>query len=156
VGKSVVAQRVWAGRVAGDTAAGIIDELAEQLKVLGRAQARHAALMVEFSDTRRALDQGGIDEDRHHGGRPQFKAGEFASTEISMAVKASKFTVQRTVSMARRVKAEAPDAWDAWVAGDIDQDKVIRINRALRRLVRDSSKELLNTIVVDLAVCRTP
>ena len=154
--KSVVRERVSAGRVAGDTAAGIIDELAAQLKVLGRAQARHAALMVEFTDTRRALDQRGIDDDRHLGGRPSFKAGEFASTEISMAVKASKFTVQRTVSMTRRVKTEAPDAWDAWVAGDIDQDKIIRINRALRRLVRESSKELLNSVVVDLVVCRTP
>ncbi len=152
----MVTQRVSAGRVAGDTAAGIIDELAAQLKVLGRAQARHAALMVEFTDTRRALDQRGIDDDRHLGGRPSFKAGEFASTEISMAVKASKFTVQRTVSMTRRVKTEAPDAWDAWVAGDIDQDKIIRINRALRRLVRESSKELLNSVVVDLVVCRTP
>ena len=154
--KSVVRERVSAGRVAGDTAAGIIDELAAQLKVLGRAQARHAALMVEFTDTRRALDQRGIDDDRHLGGRPSLKAGEFASTEISMAVKASKFTVQRTVSMTRRVKTEAPDAWDAWVAGDIDQDKIIRINRALRRLVQESSKELLNSVVVDLAVCRTP
>ncbi len=153
---SVVRERVSPGRVAGDTAAGIIDELAVQLKVLARAQARHAELMVEFTDTRRALDQRGIDDDRRLGGRPQFSAGEFASTEISMAVKASKFTVQRTVSMTRRVRTETPDAWDAWVAGDIDQDKIIRINRALRRLVRDSSKQLLNTVVVDLAVCRTP
>ncbi|MGS0685795.1 DUF222 domain-containing protein, partial [Nakamurella sp. GG22] len=154
--RSVVSKQVSKGHVAGDVAAGIIDELAEQLKILGRAQARHAALMVDFTDTRRALDQHGINNDRHHGGQPSFKAGEFASTEISMAVKASKFTVQGTVSMARRVKAEAPDAWDAWAAGDIDQDKIIRINRALRRLVRNSSKELLNSVVVDLAVCRTP
>ena len=123
---------------------------------MARAQARHAALMVQFTDTRRALDQRDINDVRDLGGRPQFKAGEFACTEISLAVTASKFTVRRTVAMARRVRAEAPEAWDAWVAGDIDQDKVVRINRALRRLVRDSSKQLLNSVVVDLAVCRTP
>ena len=143
-------------RVAGSVAAGVIDELVEQGRVLARAQARHAALMVHFADTRGALDQRDINEVRHRGGRPQFKAGEFACTEMSLAVMASKFMVRRTVAMARRVRAEAPEAWDAWVAGDIDLDKVVRINRALRRLVRESSKQLLNSVVVDLAVCRTP
>ena len=54
------------------------------------------------------------------------------------------------------MQAEAPDAWDAWRAGDIDQEKAVRINRALRLLVTDRSKELLNTVVVDVAICRTP
>jgi hypothetical protein len=143
-------------RTPGVAAAGVIDELAAQMKCLAQAQARFAELMVEFADTRRELDQDNINELRHRGGRAQFKAAEFAATEISLAVTASKFSVQRTVAMARRVKTEAPDAWDAWVAGDIDQEKVVRINRALRRLVRDSSKQLLNSVVVDLAVCRTP
>ncbi len=153
---SGIRSRATTGRIAGSAAAVVIDELAAQLKLLAQAQARYAELMVEFTDTRRALDQDVINELRHQGGRPQFKAAEFACTEISLAVTASRFAVQRTVSMARRVKAQAPDAWDAWVAGDIDQDKIVRINRALRRLVRDSSKELLNSVVVDLAVCRTP
>lgn len=156
MGNSTTRSRAAAARVPGTAATGVIDELTVHMKHLARAQARHAELMVEFTDIRRALDQDVINDVRHQGRRPQFRAAEFASTEISLAVTASKFTVQRTVSMARRVKAEAPDAWDAWVAGDLDQDKVVRINRALRRLVRDSSKELLNSVVVDLAVCRTP
>ncbi len=145
-----------AKRIPGAVAAGMIDDLAAQMKCLAQAQARCAELMVEFADTRRTLDQTYLDELRHCGGKAQFKAAEFACTEISLAVTASKFAVQRTVAMVRRVKAEAPDAWDAWCTGDIDQDKVVRINRALRRLVRQSSKELLNSVVVDLAVCRTP
>jgi hypothetical protein len=83
-------------------------------------------------------------------------AGEFAAREISMAVKGSKYTVQRTAAMAHRLKTESPDTWDAWQVGDIDQDKAIRINRALRRLVFDKSKQLLNTVVVDVATQRTP
>jgi hypothetical protein len=73
-----------------------------------------------------------------------------------MACSTSRHVAQRVIAMARRVRAEAPDAWDAWVAGDIDQDKVERINRALRRLQRDASKVLLNALVVDVAVCKTP
>ena len=73
-----------------------------------------------------------------------------------MACSTSKFAAQLLLAMTRRVRAEAPDAWDAWVAGDIDQDKVERINRALRRLQRDSSKVLLNSWVVDVAVCKSP
>ncbi len=73
-----------------------------------------------------------------------------------MACCTSKFTAQRVIAMTRRVQAQAPDVWDAWVAGDIDQDKVERVNRALRRLQLDSSKALLNALVVDVAVCKTP
>ena len=58
--------------------------------------------------------------------------------------------------MTRRVQAECPDAWDAWVAGQIDHDGCVRINRALRRLVHDSSKQLLNSLVVQVAVGQTP
>ena len=73
-----------------------------------------------------------------------------------MACSTSKFTAQRVIAMTRRVRAQAPDVWDAWLAGDIDQDKVERVNRALRRLQLDSSKALLNALVVDVAVCKTP
>ena len=42
------------------------------------------------------------------------------------------------------------------VAGDIDQERVLLINRALRRLVKDSSKQLLKATVVEVAVGQTP
>ena len=73
-----------------------------------------------------------------------------------MACSTSRFAAQRVIAMTRRVQAEAPEVWDAWVAGDIGQDKVERVNRALRRLQLDSSKALLNAWVVDVAVCKTP
>ena len=85
-----------------------------------------------------------------------FKAGEFAASEVSLAVKTSKFITQRTIAMTRRVQSEAPDVWDAWEHGDIDNDKVVRVNRALRRLVHDRSKALLNTLVVPVAIEKTP
>jgi len=53
------------------------------------------------------------------------------------------------------VRAETPDAWDAWRAGDINLDKAERISKTLIRLVRDNSKALLNAVVVDVAVCKT-
>ncbi len=134
----------------------VVDELVAHGRVLASAQARHAELMTDFADARAAVDQDRLDEITAVGGRPQFKAGEFACTEISLAVRSSRYTVQRAVAMTRRLRAEAPDAWDAWRAGDIDADKAVRINRALRRLLRNSSKQLLNTVVVDVAVCRTP
>ena len=76
--------------------------------------------------------------------------------EIGLAMRESKYSVQKVLGMARRLRAEAPDSWDAWLVGDINHDKAIRINRALRLLVRDESKQLLNHVVVDVAVCKTP
>ena len=144
--------RVLTGGRAGE----LIDELRAQDAAVSRAQARRAELMVEFAETRKACDHRDIADRRARGEDPRFKAGEFAGLEISLAVNTSKFAAQRIVAMTKRVQAECPDAWDAWVAGDIDQERVLRINRALRRLVHDSSKQLLNSLVVEVAVGQTP
>ena len=134
----------------------LIDEIGAVNRVLWKSQAQQAALMVEFCAARKAADKQLIANHRADGPDPMFKAGEFAAGEVSLAVKTSKYTTQRTIAMTRRVQAEAPDAWDAWVHGDIDHDKVVRINRALRRLVDDRSKALLNDLVVPVAIEKTP
>src|SRR5664279_107999 len=136
--------------------AALIDELTAQNKLLSKAQARAAELMVEFADARTGMDKQIIADRRAEGGDPRYKAGEFAAMEIGLAVTTTKHAVHRTVAMTRRLQTECPDAWDAWRHGDINQDKAIRINRALRRLVHDKSKEFLNSTVVDVAVCKTP
>ena len=157
MGNSTTRSRAAAARVPGTAATGVIDELTVHMKHLARAQARHAELMVEFTDIRRASwIRTSSTMCRHQGRRPQFRAGGFAATEISLAVKPPSSPSNAPCRWPAGSRPKHPDAWDAWVAGDIDQDKVVRINRALRRLVRDSSKELLNSVVVDLAVCRTP
>jgi Domain of unknown function (DUF222) len=142
--------------VVGDRPAELITAIRSQNGVLWRAQARSAALMLEFADARERSDKGLIADRRSVGCDALFRAGEFAANEISMASTMSRHTVQRTSAMTRRVRQETPDVWEAWAAGDIDQEKIVRINRALRRLVRDESKALLNSVVVDIAVCRTP
>src|SRR5664279_2633031 len=133
--------------------AALIDELTAQNKLLSKAQARAAELMVEFADARTGMDKQIIADRRAEGGDPRYKAGEFAAMEIGLAVTTTKHAVHRTVAMTRRLQTECPDAWRH---GDINQDKAIRINRALRRLVHDRSKEFLNSTVVDVAVCKTP
>src|SRR6478752_1671071 len=138
-----------------DTAKELVDQLADQQQVLAAAQAHHAALMLEFSTTRRQLDQQRITNLRGDGNDPRYTAGEFAALEIGLAITASKHSVARTIGIARRLKDETPDAWDAWQAGHIDQPRAARINKALIRLKRDSSKQLLNALVVDVAVCKT-
>src|SRR5664279_3612110 len=121
-------------QLTGRGSVALIDELVSQQGVLAQAQARNAALMLEFSDARRSQDRQTIAERKTEGHDPRYRAGEFAAMEIALAMRASKHTVQRTMSMARRLQQETPDAWDCWQAGDIDHDKAIRINRALRRL----------------------
>ena len=138
-----------------DTAKELVDQLADQQQVLAAAQAHHAALMLEFSTTRRQLDQQRITNQRGDGADPRYTAGEFAALEIGLAITASKDSVSRTLGIARRLKDETPDAWDAWQAGHIDQPRAARINKALIRLKFDSSKQLLNVLVVDVAVCKT-
>jgi hypothetical protein len=104
-------------------AAELIDELVMQHRGLAKAQARCAALMMEFSETRSACDRQVIAEREASGRDAMYKPGEFAGTEISLALRESKFSVRNTMVVARRLRAEAPDAWDAWQAGDITYDK---------------------------------
>jgi hypothetical protein len=143
--------------VSRERAATLVDELRRQERLLGAVQAQRAALMVEFGDVRRGLDQQEIGaRSAADGGEARYTAGEFAVTEISLAVTASKYGISRVLGMTRRLQAEAPDVWDSWCAGDIDHDKALRINRALRRLVKSESKELLNNLVVKVAPHKTP
>ena len=124
--------------------------------MLSEAQARRAQLMVEFADARKVADRRHIHEIESSGGEPRYKPGEFAAMEIGLAVTATRQSVQQVVARTRRLQAETPDAWDAWVVGDINEAKAAHINHALLRLMRDDSKRLLNTLVVPVAVEKTP
>ncbi len=138
-----------------DRARELIDDLSAQQRVLAKAQARLAATMLEFDHTRTELDRRRIADRIAVGADPHFEAGEFAAMEIGLAITTTKHAVQRTVGIAARLGQEAPDAWDAWLAGEIDQLKAAKINRALLRLTRTSSKQLLNALVVPVATCKT-
>lgn len=140
----------------GGSAALLIDSLKAADRELATLQARRARLMVEFADTRKKADRLRIADMESAGVDPRYKAGEFAATEIGLAVTITKPKVERLVSMTRRLQSEAPDVWDAWIAGDISEPKAERINHALVRLVRDDSKRLLNLLVVPVAVGKTP
>jgi len=129
-------------------AAELIDALVLHHRELAKAQARCAALMMEFSETRSACDRRVIAEREAAGRDAMYKAGEFAGTEISMALRESKHSVQHTMAIARQLRKDTPDAWDAWQAGDITYDKAELISRTLGKLVRDNSKALQNHMVV--------
>ena len=111
----------------GDRPTAVMNEFITHNKVLWRAQARSAALMVEFSGARKESDERVIADRVAEGSDARFAAGEFAAIELSLAGRMSKHLVRRTAAMAHRLQTECPDAWDAWEHGDIDQDKAIRI-----------------------------
>ncbi len=138
------------------SAALLIDSLRAADREMARAQARRAELMVQFADARKTVDRDRIAGLESVGVDPRYQAGEFAATEVGLAVTTTRFKVQRLVSMTRRLQSEAPDVWDAWIAGDINELKAERINHALLRLVRDESKRLLNMLVVPVAISKTP
>src|SRR6476646_3376503 len=138
-----------------DDAKQLVDQIIDHQQVLAAAQAEHATLMLKFSDTRRALDHTRITNLRDDGTDPRYQPGEFAALEIGLAINTNKHTVSRTIGIARRLQAETPDAWDAWQAGHIAHDRAARINKALIRLTRDTSKQLLNALVVDVATHKT-
>ena len=78
----------------------MIDELVVGNRALARAQAWCAALMMEFAETRSVCDRRVIAEREAAGVEARYKAGEFAGLEISMALRESKYAVQRTMVVA--------------------------------------------------------
>ena len=89
----------------------MIDALVLHHRELAKAQARCAALMMEFSETPSACDRRVIAEREASGRDAMYKAGEFAGTEISMALRESKHSVQHTMVIARQLRKDTPDAW---------------------------------------------
>ena len=77
-------------------------------RALAKAQARCAALMMDFAETRSACDRRVITAREPAGVQARYKAGEFAGTEISMALRESKYSVQNTMAVARRLRADTP------------------------------------------------
>src|SRR6478609_2566632 len=134
----------------------LVDSLKAADREMAKAEARRAQLMVQFADARKKADAQRIAGIESCGGEPRYKPGEFAAMEIGLAVTESKHRVRHQVATARRGRAEAPDAWDAWFAGDINEAKAIQISAALRKLVRDDSKKMLNLVVVAAAIPKTP
>ena len=133
----------------------LIDALAAAQQTLAAAQARQAGLMLEFDAARQHGDRRRIAGKAAVGADARYEPGEFAAMEIGLAIKASKHSVQRTIGVAHRLREETPDAWQAWLAGDIDHLRAAKINHALLRLTRASSKQLLNALVVPVAACKT-
>lgn len=139
-----------------DRAADLIAVVVQRAREVARAQAALAAAMVEFAAVRRGLDAERIDSIEALGQPARYSPGEFAADEIGLAVAGSTWQVQRTAALTRRVQTHLPSVWDAWVAGDVDQDKVRRIDAGLRRLQREDSRHLLDQTVVDVAVGKAP
>jgi len=142
--------------VGEDQRALLVDSLRAAERACAKAQARRAQLMVQLADARKSADQRRCHDLEIDGASPRYKPGEFAAMEIALALTASTPTVQQQIARARRLQAEAPDAWDAWIAGDINEAKAHQISHALRKLERADSKRMLNLVVVAAARPRTP
>src|SRR5664279_3668768 len=97
-------------------AAALIDELSSAQGNLARAQAHRAALMLEFSSVRSQCDRRFLAELEAAGGDARYRPGEFGAMEIGAAVRESKYSVGRVLGIAGRLRADAPVAWDAWLA----------------------------------------
>ena len=70
-------------------AAELIDDLVVGHRALAKAQARCAALMMDFAETRSACDRQPLADREAAGVAARYKEGEFAGTEISMAIRES-------------------------------------------------------------------
>jgi hypothetical protein len=72
--------------VAPEKASLLVDLMVEQRRELARAQAALATSMLEFADIRTALDDAAIPRRKSAGRDPRVRAGEFASTEMALAL----------------------------------------------------------------------
>lgn len=134
----------------------LIAVVVERARELARAQAALAAAMAEFAAVRRILDAERIASIEALGQPARYAPGEFAADEVGLASAGSTWQVQRTAAPTRRVQTHLPGVWEARVAGDVDQEKVRRIDAGLRRLQREDSMHLLDQTAVDVAVCKAP
>lgn len=129
----------------------LIDSIAASQRVVAAAEAATAADMLEFVELRRSaatLKLGGT------------KAGdleaECAAHELSLALALPVGSIYLQLAHARRVRAELPAVWAAWLKGDLTSAKVTRIDEACDRLTVASSRALLDESVLSVARAKTP
>ena len=141
---------------ADERAAQLIDLMVEQRRELTRAQAALAATMLDFTDTRTALDEPALVGKRNvHGGR-RMRPGEFASTEIALALVDTRNRISGRVGTYRLLRDRQPTVWRAFRAGHVPQEAAELIAGTVRRLTKDESVALLDALVVDVAACTAP
>ena len=141
---------------ADERAAQLVDLMVEQRRELTRAQAALAATMLDFTDTRTALDERALVGKRNvHGGR-RMRPGEFASTEIALALVDTRSRISGRVGTYRLLRDRQPTVWQAFRAGHVPQEAAELIAGTVRRLTKDESVALLDKLVVDVAACTAP
>ena len=139
-----------------ERASQLIDLMVEQRRELTRAQAALGATMLDFTDTRTALDERALVGKRNmHGGR-RMRPGEFASTEIALALVDTRSRVNGRIGTYRLLRDRQPTVWRAFRAGHLPQEAADLIAGTVRRLIKDESIALLDELVVDVAACTAP
>ena len=139
----------------GGVAGALIDDLIDQRKVLGRAQARTAELMVTFADARTVLDTARINGLRAGGVDPRYQGwgGEDLSFGWVLAV---------TVGRQQRLGAELIHLWHPHPAPDLrgsleSEELVARYQGAYKHFRRTKDDGPMRLLVEEVkrATCRT-
>ena len=138
---------------ADEKAAQLVDLMVEQRRELTRAQAALAATMLDFTDTRTTLDEAALLGQRNARGGRRMRPGEFASTEIALALLDTRNRISGRVGTYRLLRDQQPTVWRAFRAGHVPLEAADLIAGTVRRLVKDESIALLDKLVVDVAAC---
>jgi Domain of unknown function (DUF222) len=127
--------------------------MVEQRRELTRAQAALAATMLDFTDTRITLDEAAQLGQRNARGGRRMRPGEFASTEIALALLDTRNRISGRVGTYRLLRDQQPTVWRAFRAGHVPPEAADLIAGTVRRLVKGESIALLDKLVVDVAAC---
>ena len=84
------------------------------------------------------------------------RPGEFASTEIALALVDTRNRITGRVGTYRLLRDRQPTVWRAFRAGHVPQEAAELIAGTVRRLTKDESVALLDKLVVDVAACTAP
>lgn len=132
-----------------DPGAVILDEIARLEGERGRIEAAIASRMLEFSDLRRRQSELALDSDI---GRLE---ASFAADELSLVLLQAPMTVQCRLAAARRVRGLLPVAWNAFVRGVLDQQRMRLVGEAVDKLESNHSIIELDDRVVAYASSHT-
>jgi hypothetical protein len=118
------------------------------------AAARLAAACVRFADLRISADLRAMD--RAGGGAGRVRPGEFVADEVSLLVREQAYQVRCLIARSRRLAADLPTVWDAFLAGEVDADQIRVIDRVARRVVETHTLTAIDDRVVEAAQTRCP
>jgi hypothetical protein len=138
-----------------DDSSTLADAVKDARREAAAALARLAGAAVRYADARLAeatADAADFSPGRFKRPRP----GEFVADELALMLRDQPYQVRYLLARSRRIAADLPTVWEAFLCGNVDAEQVRVIDRVARRVTAPHTLAAIDERAVEAAQTKSP